>query len=220
MPIRPQSTEEPRPAEQSESEGAPGSGDDARYRALEDLFRDYFGSVYAYFLRQGFTVEEAKDLAQETFFRAWRGIGEFREDAGLTTWLFRIARNVLLNVWRDRKSLKRNGTTVSLDGDPEDDEAVVLESEAEPSPEEALLEEEKSRLLERELERLPAQMRQCLLLRLGDLKYREIADILGVSIETVKSHLHQARRRLRAELGQHFEIDLGAGWEGGGTDHG
>lgn len=71
-----------------------------------------------------------------------------------------------------------------------------------------MLEEERSRLLRNALEELPPQMRRCVQLRVQDLRYREIAEILKVSIDTVKAHLYQARQLLKAKLGDYYQIDL------------
>lgn len=183
----------------------PAGESDGR-QVMAELFEEYFPAIRAYFRRQGFDVDQATDLAQDTFFRAWRGIGEFRSDASHATWLFKIARHVLLNAWRDRKAGKRQGRTVPLS---EQDDVHPPSSTPPPTgAEEGMMAQEQLDMLRKSMDALPPQMRQCLRLRLRDLKYREIAEILGVSIETVKSHLHQARQRLRTELEDHFVIDL------------
>ena len=174
---------------------------------LEQLFRRHHGSIQAYFLRQGVAQDQAQELAQETFLRAWRGIEGFRSAASPSTWLFTIARNILYNFWRDRRAAKRDAATLTLSDDSEDAMPVPCVDPG-VDPEHRALDEERQTLLRGEIDKLPTQMRQCLLLRHNGLRYREIADVLGVSIETVKSHLHQARQRLTLAMGRHFEIDL------------
>ena len=194
-------------SEPADSRTAPKAGSLRDREVFEELFEEYSGAVVAYFRRQGISREQALELGQETFLRAWKGRGEFRADAAGSTWLFTIARHVLLNFWRDRQAKKREGLTLSLD---QQQAPGVLEQrrQSEASPEADALGREKEELLHRELAKLPQQMRQCLELRLGDLKYREIAVILGLSIETVKSHLYQARQRLKADLESYFVIDI------------
>lgn len=177
----------------------------SRAEEFEAMFRLHFGKIRGYLRRQGLSPERSSELAQETFFRAWRAFDDFREDASPSTWLFTIARRLLLNELRSRRALKRNSPEVSLDED--DDNPLEIPGPGH-DPENHFLEEEDREVLLRALESLPEQMRQCMQLRLGDLKYREIAEIQGISIETVKSHLHQGRRRLAELLSDHFAVDL------------
>ena len=191
-----------------ESIGLDAHGEASRDEKFEIIFRLHFGKIRGYLRRQGLSPERSSELAQETFFRAWRAFDEFREDASPSTWLFTIARRLLLNELRSRRALKRNLPEVSLD---EDGENPLEIADLGHDPEDHVLEEEDREVLLRALESLPEQMRQCMQLRLGDLKYREIAEIQGISIETVKSHLHQGRRRLAELLSDHFAVDLDDG---------
>jgi RNA polymerase sigma-70 factor (ECF subfamily) len=125
----------------------------------------------------------------------------FRHDASVETWLFTIAANVWRNEVRSRTASKREGREVPLEGLAESPGALSTELHEADDPLAGLLEEERAGLLREALDELPAQMRRCLLLRLDqELKYREIAQVLQVSIETVKSQLFQARERLRQRL--------------------
>jgi RNA polymerase sigma-70 factor (ECF subfamily) len=83
-------------------------------------------------------------------------------------------------------------------------DAVVEKGSPERDPLRVILTEEETRLLWRAMEHLPPQMRQAVLLRIRDLKYREIAELMHVSIETVKAHLYQARQHLRDHLADYF----------------
>ena len=86
---------------------------------------------------------------------------------------------------------------------------TAVAEDAAPNPGQAALDHERSRLLREAIERLPEQMRKCLMLRVyQDLKYREIAVVVRLSIETVKAHLFAARRRLQQELGDYFHDAL------------
>jgi RNA polymerase sigma-70 factor (ECF subfamily) len=207
----------------SNKESAPVAGNDEdnelveRWRAAasdserEEVFRQLFERFYrplrCFFSKRGWPREECEDLVQETFLRVHRKLAEFRGDSQLATWVFQIAANIYRNALRDRSAQKRDGQEISLDP-PGGSESLglgdLLESE-EPSVLDHLLDEEKREKLRQAIGCLPPQMRRCVELRVvAGLKYREIADVLRISIETVKAHLFQARQRLRTELGDYF----------------
>lgn len=174
--------------------------------ALDDfhkLFVAYYRPICYYFGNRGFSVEECHDLAQETFLKAFKGHQGFRGEASPRTWIFQIANNVWLNEIRRRNAAKRSAKEVSIEdsGPPADLGAEGNDAE----PLEGMLAQERAEILRRALEDLPSQMRRCIFLRIDqDLKYREIADLMHLSIETVKSHLHQARQRLKQSLSNYF----------------
>jgi RNA polymerase sigma-70 factor (ECF subfamily) len=175
------------------------------------LFHRYYPSLLRFFARRGFSPETCEDLGQETFIRVFRGIGAFRGEARFESWLFKIARNVYLNELRRQDTRKHKATELPLDvliaaedaaDGPQARMPAALEAPA--SPEDALVRAQLGELADG-LARLPTQMRQCMMLRVGqDLRYREIAEVMGISIEAVKSHLHQAKARLRPLLGGIF----------------
>ena len=177
--------------------------------SFEQRFRQTYDSVYYWFLRRGIDPETSRELAQDTFLAAYKSLESFRGESSFRTWVLRIARNIYRNYLRDRNTLKRGAPEVSLGSgsESEEDEPVEIEDPKAVDPEEHLLEGEERKELHSGLESLPHQIQQCLLLRLDDLKYREIAAIQGISIGTVKSHLHQARQRLREHLGPTSEED-------------
>lgn len=176
------------------------------------LFERCFRPVYYFFLRRGFPDEDCRDLTQETFLRVYRGIARFRGDASLQTWLFQIAANLWRNQVRDRKAGKRGAKEVSLDGAmekgmPLPDHLSLVPGRAPSGPLADALGHEEVRLMREALGKLPPQMRRCVLLRVDqNLKYREIASVMRISIDTVKSQISQARERLKRELGPRFEI--------------
>lgn len=176
--------------------GAPREED---FRRLFDL---YSGRLYQFFSHRGFPYQDCLDLTQETFLGIYRGIGTYRRDARFETWLFKIAANAFRKRLRWRTAEKRAGGETGLE-----DEGGEIRLPAEgPVPGEGLLRKERSRLLREAIEKLPAQMRRCLLLRVDqEMSYREIAAVLRLSPETVKVHLFQARRRLKEELGPYFQ---------------
>ncbi len=189
------------------------SGDDPEevFRRLYDRYR---GPVHACFARRGFSADECRDLVQETFLRIYRGIETFRGEARFETWLFEITQNVWRNELRNRSAAKRAAEEIDVEGGmddvvPSDDSRPAGSSSGRESLDD-LLAEERVRLLRTALEELPPQMRRCVQLRLDqDLKFREIAVLMQVSIDTIKSQLAQAKQRLRLSLGGYFgEIDF------------
>ncbi len=171
--------------------------DDSRW-----LFARYYRWVLGYFLRRQVPEHRAEELTQDTFLQMFREIGTFRGESTFESWLFAIAANVLRNERRRHGQEMRNAPEVPLDATPED--APPLEIAADqPSPERAAFEEQRRQALGRAIAELPPQMRQCFVLRRErELKYREIAALLKISIDTVKAHLFQARQRLKADLGE------------------
>ncbi|HET9229415.1 MAG TPA: sigma-70 family RNA polymerase sigma factor [Thermoanaerobaculia bacterium] len=178
-----------------------GPGDQACMDTPDELFRRYYRPVVAFFMKRGFSSEESRDLAQETFLRVFNKWDSFRGESSVETWLFQIAANLYKNQIRALQTQKRDAQETSLDSA---DGALELGSR-ETDPLKVVLTEEESRLLWEAVEALPPQMKQAVFLRVGkDLKYREIADLMHVSIETVKAHLYQARQQLRDRLADYF----------------
>lgn len=173
-------------------------GEEPRPR-FEKLFERYSRPVSFFFARRGFSRDECRDLTQETFLGVCRGIERFRGGTDVEKWLYTIAINVWRNEVRRRSTEKRAAKEVSLDkilGT-----AKEIEGRQDVDPLKAVLVEERHDLLHQAIRELPDQMRQCLILRIDQqLKYGEIATVMRISINTVKSQLFQAREKLRTRL--------------------
>lgn len=169
------------------------------------LFEMHRRRILSHFTRKGFSPEDVKDLTQETFLRVFNAIDSFRRESRFEWWMFEIADSVYKNELRRRKANKRDGIEQSLDV-PVSAEApagpgLVLAA-GDPSPEEEAVRRERLARVRSALHGLPPQMRLCCVLRYErGLKYQEIATVMNLSIETVKAHLHQARKKLIATLG-------------------
>jgi RNA polymerase sigma-70 factor (ECF subfamily) len=181
-----------------------------RDETFRQIYLLYFGKVYRFFVRRGFPLDECMDLAQETFLRVHKHLATFRRDARFETWLFKIATNLYRNRLRSLSTLKRDAREVALE-DASEGELIAIRPEGvstrpgEEGPLCDVLYEERAKILREAMENLPAQMRRCVLLRVeGDLKYREIAVLMQISVETVKAHLFQARQQLRVRLAEYF----------------
>jgi RNA polymerase sigma-70 factor (ECF subfamily) len=188
----------------------PGGDPDRSFRQLFDC---YHRPLWRFFARRGCPPDQCDDLTQETFLRVYTSRDGFRGEARFETWLYRIAINSHRKWLRYGAAQMRAANEVPL----ETPDGVRAEAEAAdtgfPSgaqvnggPLEQLLADERRRTLAAAIDGLPDQMRRCVLLRLyHGLAYKEIAVVMQVSIETVKAHLFQARKRLRDELAGHFE---------------
>lgn len=171
---------------------------------FQQLFERQYRPIFRFFERRGFAVDSCHDLAQETFLRAYRGWEGFRGDANRTTWLFQIATNTFVKEIKRRKADKRSGTEISLSiDDPSELESLLGEAQEDEGrqPLDRVLGRERLADANAVVASLPDQMRTCLLLRVRQgLSNKEIATVLQVSAQTVKAHLFQARRRLKAAL--------------------
>jgi RNA polymerase sigma-70 factor, ECF subfamily len=176
-----------------------------REESCERLFRRCRPLIHSFFLRKGFAAEESRDLTQDVFLRVFKGIDTFRRESRFERWLWEIADHIFLNEVRRRKTEKRHGIERSLDActECEDGSLQVPEIPAEePGPEDAFIRRQNLTVLRAAFQELPIQMRRCCILRYEKgFKYQEIAETMGISIETVKAHLHQARKRLMVQLG-------------------
>ncbi len=158
------------------------------------LFAEYHQRLYHYTLSLLHDPAEADDAAQETFVRAARQLESLRDRQALTAWLYRIATHVCLDQIRRRA----RDRTIGADDDAYDlDQA---EDDA-PSLEQIIERSDMSACVQRDLDGLSDSYRAVILLHdLDGLTGPQIAEILGVSLATVKIRLHRARVRLRAQL--------------------
>jgi RNA polymerase sigma-70 factor (ECF subfamily) len=165
-------------------------GDEQAFRELVDRHKDM---VFALIARSGADSSRVEDLAQEVFLKIHRGLPYFRGEAKLTTWIFRI----VLNLLSQEGGKRRTSREVPLDADvPEHQPRAVDRS---------LNDLEVRDRLEKAMARLPANYRLLVAGHyLNDVKYEELAEALDLPVGTVKTHLHRAKKQLRALL----ETDL------------
>ncbi len=172
--------------------------------AFDRLVQERSGEVYALLYRLTEDAEEARDLTQETFLRAFQHINRFRGDADLKTWIYRIAINQARNRWRWWRRRRRDAT-VSLDS-VDDQHAEPLGARLRDGtgldPEQETLARERERAIMTALRSLSRSYRETVILRdIEGLSYEEIAAALEISIGTVKSRLARGRDELRRKLG-------------------
>lgn len=172
-------------------------------QTFDALVVRYSGDVYAFLIRLTEDTEEARDLTQETFLRALKSVKNFRGEADLKTWLFRIAINESRNRFRWWKR-RRSNMTVSLDAEnPQTEKPLseTLSSNTAANPETETLRRERERALRQALRQLPDNFREVVILRdIEGFTYEEIATTLETNVGTVKSRIARGREELRKKL--------------------
>ena len=170
--------------------------------AFERLVAERSGEVYGLLYRLTESREEARDLTQETFLRAFQNISSFRGEADLRTWIYRIAINQARNRWRWWRRRRRDAT-FSLDTNDEGRQSLLatLKCDKSRDPEQDTLAHEREVVLRKALGTLRRVYRETVILRdIEGLAYEEIAVALEISIGTVKSRLARGRQELRRKL--------------------
>lgn len=159
---------------------------------FESLAMPLFPSLYGYARWLTGEPHEAEDLVQETYLKALRGFGSFREGTNFRAWMFRILRNTFLT---SRTGLK---AMTSIDEEPELADEIV---DAGGTPETHFIHRANAEALQRAIGELPVIFREVLLLSdVENMSYKEIGEALSIPLGTVTSRLMRARRRMREAL--------------------
>ena len=169
-------------------------------RAYEELIGRFQQPVYTLALRLLSDQAEACDVVQEVFLKVFRNIGNFRGQSSLKTWIYRITVNEAHNA--RRWFFRHRRREVELDTSPEDtrnwQESIADHSR---SPFDMASDQEEHHRIEEALEKINPIFREAVVLRdITDLSYDEIAEVLGVSLGTVKSRILRGREALREQL--------------------
>jgi len=172
--------------------------------AFESLVREYEKLVYNIALRLMGSPEDAADMAQETFLKAYRSLSSYRGDSRFSVWLYRITANVCLDALR----AKSRKPTVSLTIEDEDGEDTQFEiPDTAPSPEELLQNKLSRESVSKCLMKLSEEQRRILVMReVAGLSYEEIGEALSLESGTVKSRIFRARRKLCSFLEEEGNI--------------
>lgn len=165
--------------------------------AFEQLVLLYQKRVYNLALRMVCNADDAFDISQEAFIKAWKNLPNLKADAAFSTWLFRLTSNECIDFLRRAKRQK----TVSLTVESDEEETQLDMPDSAPTPEEHAISQDERECLARAMAALPPDHRQILALRIiDDLDYRQIAEVLDIAEGTVKSRLARARENLRKNL--------------------
>lgn len=168
-------------------------------RAYQLLLHKYQKSVYYLIYKMIRNPEDAEDLTQETFAKAFASLESFDAKFAFSTWLFKIGSNSAIDFIRRRKmqTLSINQNT----GNEESANPVLQLRDGNLVPDESLLKKQRSQYLQLAIEQLPARYRQLVMLRYFDeLSYEEVAQQLEIPLGTVKAQLHRARELLNTAL--------------------
>ncbi len=176
--------------------------------AFEQLMRQYDRQIFRIALHITQNREDAEDIVQDTFFKAFQKLEQFQGNSKFYTWLVRIAVNESLMRLRKRKSQK----TVSMDEDIQTEEGSIPRDFADwmPNPEQNYNQAELADILRRTIKGLPPGFRTVFALRdIDGLSTEETAQALGLSVPAVKSRLLRARLQLRERLSRYFRVPTG-----------
>jgi RNA polymerase sigma-70 factor (ECF subfamily) len=179
-------------------------GDRAEFARLVER---YSAPIYRLALRIVSNEQDAEDVLQETFLKAFRSLSKFEGRSSLTTWLYRIAVNESLMLLRQRRP-----QAISIDEDTEGEEGPLDSLEIVDwccLPEDELMDNEARKYLDEAINRLPKKLQIVFILRdIEDLSIRDTADTLNLSETAVKTRLLRARLYLRKELSTYYRERL------------
>ncbi|HYD74829.1 RNA polymerase sigma factor RpoE [Ramlibacter sp.] len=183
-------------------------------RAYELLVIKYQRRIERLIGRMVRDVDLVEDIAQETFIRAYRALGQFRGEAQFYTWLYRIAVNTAKKALAD---LKRDPlvSESALRGGEDEDETSSVENEltSPETPETVLAAKEIAATVNSAMEALPEELRQAVTLReIEGLSYEEIAEVMSCPIGTVRSRIFRAREAISAKVKPLLENQSGKRW--------
>ncbi len=176
---------------------------------FNDIYHEYHEKLRRY-IERIVGRNDAEDLTQEVFLKIDKGLQDFQGHSSLSTWVYRIATNAALDKVRSR-SYREDQDTVKLDEiSPKPEKVACIVEEKSLSAEREAIRNEMNACIQEFIDRLPPDYRIVIRLsEIRDLRNQEIADILDISLDTVKIRLHRARARLKAEFeaGCHFYHD-------------
>jgi RNA polymerase sigma-70 factor, ECF subfamily len=174
--------------------------------AFDELVTRYRTRIFAMIYNMVHNEQDAWDLAQESFVKAWKSIKRFRRDSSFYTWMYRIVMNVTID-WLRKKQIKGAGSefddSIQL---KEIDPASKTVPKADPLPHERMEQNEIRAKIDNAIGQLSPEHRAVILMKeIEDMQYHEIAETLGCSIGTVMSRLFYARKKLQKLLRDVYE---------------
>jgi RNA polymerase sigma-70 factor (ECF subfamily) len=184
-------------------------------RAFELLVLKYQRRIERLIGRMVRDTDLVEDIAQETFIRAYRALGQFRGEAQFYTWLYRIAVNTAKKALVDLKRDPLVSESALKGGTDEEDETSAVENEltSAETPETVLAAKEIAATVNSAMEALPEELRQAVTLReIEGLSYEEIAEVMNCPIGTVRSRIFRAREAISAKVKPLLENQAGKRW--------
>ena len=165
---------------------------------FEIIVKRYEKMLYNLAVSKMRSRENAQDIVQECFLRAYKMLRSYRTDSAFSTWIYKICQNLIFDFFRKNKKMKTVSLSVPDDGYGDNDlmEKDIADYESEPS--EQIIREEKIQKIREIINLLPEDLREMIVLRdLQNLSYAQISDMLDIEIGTVKSRINRAREKLK-----------------------
>jgi RNA polymerase sigma-70 factor (ECF subfamily) len=176
-------------------------------RAFELLLGRHRKSVYNFILRFVGDKETAEDLLQETFMRVIKGADAYKRQAKFTTWLYTIARNLCVDQTRRRKHRRHASLDAPMDTSEESGSLMDVIASNEMASDRKSVNKELFATMQRAIAGLSEEQREVFLMReFLDLPFKQIADVVGVPENTVKSRMRYALEKLRLELDEYKDL--------------
>jgi len=174
--------------------------------AFDELVTRYRARVFGMIYNMVHSEQDAWDLAQDSFLKAWKSIGRFRSQSSFYTWIYRIVMNVTID-WLRKKQVKGGGAefddTIQL---TQIEPASKTVPKREALPHQAMERDEIRARIEKAIGQLSPEQRAVILMKeIDEMQYHEIAEALGCSIGTVMSRLFYARKKLQNLLRDVYE---------------
>jgi RNA polymerase sigma-70 factor, ECF subfamily len=181
----------------------------ADYSKFEDVVKHYQEKVRNTCFRFVRNAEDSNDIAQEVFIQAYESLNHFRNDAELSTWIYRIAVNKSLDFLRWKKRKKRFAHVKSIFGFGEDNDEVEIQIQVGENPAKELENSERKKILDWAVDQLPENQKTAITLsKYEGFSNKEISEILNVSLSAVESLIHRAKQSLHRQLYNYFEKQI------------
>ncbi|MBN2745843.1 MAG: sigma-70 family RNA polymerase sigma factor [Bacteroidales bacterium] len=177
-------------------------GDDKAFRWLIDTYKNKVAATC-----YGYTGDRdaALDLAQDVFLEVYRSVANFRSEAKLSTWIYRISVNKSLNWVRDNKKHKQNRSIQRFYKDEKNPE-IEIESQERNSGLISLMRQDDDKIIQEALNQLPENQKTAFILnKIDDMSYQKVAEIMEISISSVESLIFRARKNLQNKLGDYYK---------------
>lgn len=176
-------------------------------RAFEILLGRHRKSVYNFILRFVGDKETAEDLLQETFMRVIKGADAYKRQAKFTTWLYTIARNLCVDQTRRRKHRRHASLDAPMDTSDDSGSLMDVIAGSEMASDRKSVNKELFATMQRAIAGLSEEQREVFLMReFLDLPFKQIAEVVGVPENTVKSRMRYALEKLRLELDEYKDL--------------
>jgi RNA polymerase sigma-70 factor, ECF subfamily len=176
-------------------------------RAFEILLGRHRKSVYNFILRFVGDKETAEDLLQETFMRVIKGADAYKRQAKFTTWLYTIARNLCVDQTRRRKHRRHASLDAPMDASDDSGSLMDVIASNEMASDRKSVNKELFATMQRAIAGLSEEQREVFLMReFLDLPFKQIAEVVGVPENTVKSRMRYALEKLRLELDEYKDL--------------